>query len=260
MRTAGPILTAILNRLDLPICDPCTEIRPIPPAQTVRATGFSLDDLIDTVGTGLSSLPGNPVNDVLAGALWLTRRTMTPVATSVDQWGPAACLVAGDCSGREMGLAPLAGAAMAWSTLSDATLLNLAAFTGMPLTGDDLTDAFLLLVSLALAYLALSNLTGSALTGTDPKAMKLAYANLTGVAATGDDLKWPTHFVADFASKDLYGTTPVGVAWEPSFSTEGAAGLPAASQNIVHSSRGTVPTFATWIAGLLPTHSPSRAA
>lgn len=258
-RSVGPILTAVLNRLDLPICETCSEIRPTPPTQTVQATGFSLHDLMNTVGTGLSSLPGNPVSDLLSGALWLTRRSMSPVGVVVDQWGPAACLVAGECAGREMSVAPLAGAALAWSTLTGATF-NLAGFNGTSLTGDDITDAFLVLVSLALAYLALSNLTGFALTGTDSKAMKLAYADRTGVATTGDDLKWPSHFVADLASNDLYGTQPAGIAWEPSFSADGAAGLPTASKNIVHSSRANVPTFAAWIAGMLHIPSPSRAA
>lgn len=257
-RSVGPILTAVLNRLDLPICETCSEIRPIPPTQEVQATGFSFHDLMNTVGTGLSSLPGNPVGDLLSGALWLTRRSMSPVAVAVDQWGPAACLVAGECSGRDMSVA-LTGAALAWSTLTGVTF-NLAGFNGTSLTGDDITDAFLVLVYLTLAYLALSNLTGSTLTGTDSKAMKLAYADRTGVATAGDDLKWPSHFVADLASNDLYGTQPAGIAWEPSFSADGAAGLPPASQNIVHSSRGIVPTFTTWIAGMLHMHSPSRAA
>ena len=257
-RSVGPILTAVLNRLDLPICETCSEIRPIPPTQQVQATGFDLHDLMNTVGTGLSSLPGNPVSDLLAGALWLTRRSMSPVGVAVDQWGPAACLVAGECSGRDMSIAPLAGAALAWSTLTGATF-NLAGFNGMSLTGDDITDAFVVLVYLVLAYLALSNLTGSTLTGPAPTRQP-AYGDRTGVATTGDDLKWPSHFVADVASNDLYGTQPAGVAWEPSFSVDGTAGLPSASQNIVHSSRGAVPTFAAWIAGMLPMPSRSRAA
>lgn len=255
----GPILTAVLNRLDLPICETCSEIRPIPPTQEVQATGFSLSDVINTVGTGLSSLPGNPVGDLLSGALWLTRRSMSPVGVAVDHWGPAACLVAGECSGRDMSVAPLTGAALAWSTLTGVTF-SLVGFNGTSLTGDDITDAFLVLVYLTLAYLALSNLTGSTLTGTDSKAMKLAYADRTGVATAGDDLKWPSHFVADLTSNDLYGTQPAGVAWEPSFSADGATGLPPASQNIVHSSRGIVPTFTAWIAGVLHMRSPSRAA
>lgn len=258
-RTVGPILTAVLNRLDLPICDTCSEIRPIPPTQEVQATGFSFHDLMNTVGTGLSSLPGNPVGDLLSGALWLTRRSMAPVGEAVEQWGPAACLIAGDCSGRDMSIAPLAGAALAWSTLTGATF-NLVGFNGTSLTGDDITDAFLVLVYLTLAYLALSNLTGLTLTGTDSKAVKLAYADRTGVATTGDDLRWPSHFVADVPSNDLVGTRPVNVAWEPSFSADGASGLPSASQNIVHSSRGAVPTFGAWIAGMLQTPSRSRAA
>lgn len=258
-RSVGPILTAVLNRLDLPICETCSEIRPIPPTQDVQATGFSLHDLMNTVGTGLSTLPGNPVGDLLSGALWLTRRSMSPVGVAVDQWGPAACLIAGECSGRDMSVAPLAGAALAWSTLTGVTL-NLAGFNGTSLTGDDITDAFLVLVYLTLAYLALSNLTGSTLTGTDSKAMKLAYADRTGVATARDDLKWPSHFVADLVSNDLYGTRRASVAWEPDFSADGTAGLPSASQNIVHSSRGIVPTFTAWIAGMLHMHSPSRAA
>lgn len=257
-RTVGPVLTAVLDRLDLPICTTCSEIRPIPPAQEVQATSFSFENLMNTVGTELSNLPGNPVNDLLSGALWLARRTMSPVSTAVDQWGPAACLIAGDCSGHDMNMAPLTGAAMAWSTLTGATL-NLAGFTGMPLTGDDLTDAFVVLVYLALAYLALSNLTGSTLTGANAKELTISYANRTGVATTGDDLKWPSHFVADLASNDLYGTQPVAAAWEPRFSIDGAAGLPPASQNIVHSSRETVPTFAAWIEGIMPI-VPRRAA
>lgn len=259
-RTVGPVVTAVLDRLNLPICTTCSEIRPIPPAQEVQATGFSFENLINTVGTGLSTLPGNPVSDLLSGALWLARRSMDPVSMAVDQWGPAACLIAGDCLNHANNIAHLTDAALAWSTLTGATL-SLAGFSGMPLTGDDLTDAFLVLVYLALAYLALSNLTGSTLTGSNSTEMKLSYANRTGVATTGDDLKWPSHFVADLASNDLYSTRPAAAAWEPRFSSDGASGLPPASQNIVHSSRGTVPTFSAWIAGIIPVMtSRSRAA
>lgn len=257
-RTVGPVLTAVLDRLDLPICTTCSEIRPIPPAQEVQATGFSFENLMNTVGTGLSALPGNPASDLLSGALWLARRTMSPAGAAIDQWGPAACLIAGDCSNHAMSIAHLTDAAMAWSTLTGATL-NLAGFNGMPLTGDDLTDAFLVLVYLALAYLALSNLTGSTMTGSNATGTKLAYANRTGVAKTGDDLKWPSHFVADLASTDLYGTYPAVGASEPRFSVDGAAGLPPVSQNIVHSSRGTVPAFSAWVAGIMPI-APRRAA
>ncbi len=217
------------------------------PVQAVTVASSTIERVIDTVDNVLlSGFPSAPISDLLAGALWLTRRTVFPTASNVASEGSAACVACTVVDIRTMDLAAvtptwmnLTGTPLDWANLFDAGVygasltsavlgwadlhgvpltsvnldwvnLNLPSVTGVPLIGEDLTSAFLVLVYVALAYLVLANLTGVTFTGLDVKRMKLAFADLTGADRADAHVKWPTLYLRNPSSTDFGGTDLYG--------------------------------------------------
>ncbi len=152
------------------------------PVSTVR---FTVERLLDRVGQWLSGLPGGPVTDLLSGALWAVRRTLFPVGDGVGQWGTAACVATGDCSGQDLSGADLSGQDLTGYDLSEANLTG-ANLARAKLANATLADANLDGADLSGADLSRADLSGAVVTKyTDLLGVQLEGANLTGVNLSG---------------------------------------------------------------------------
>ena len=103
--------------------------------QAVGGLAAATVGLVDVIRDLLTSLPVNPVSEILSGALWLMRRTLVPLGGDVGQSGSAACVATKDCSGLD-----LAGADLRRQDLSGVNFRN-ANLTGADLNGANLNDA-----------------------------------------------------------------------------------------------------------------------
>ncbi len=197
------------------------------PARPVEVVGFSVTRVIDRVGNWLSTLPANPVTDLLSGGLWLLRRAISPVGAGVGLWGSAGCVATKDCTGQDLDGADLHGQDLAAVNFAGASLrradLGDARLTVANLSDADLGGATLARASLSGATLLAADLTGASLAGAS-----LPNADLGGVNLTDADLSW-----ANLIGANIAGATLTGAIWRdttcPDGSTSGAgcSSLPA---------------------------------
>ena len=172
----------------------------------VQSVRSALAGAIDDVGLRWFGAPaGSPLEELLAGGLWLVRRSLVPAGADVSRWGVASCVLANSCAGRDLtgvnlsGQADLKnvdfsranlreamlynadlgdtpscapncqGADLSWANLEDANL------NGANLTGADLSHTWMLNTSLFGANLTNANLANAA----------MAYVDFLGATLTG---------------------------------------------------------------------------
>jgi uncharacterized protein YjbI with pentapeptide repeats len=143
-----------------------------------------VERFLDSVGQWLSGLSGGPITELLAGGLWLVRRTLFPVGADVGQWGTAACVTTGDCSGQDLTGADFRNQDLTAVRFTDANLTR-AYFGGANLTRADFTGAGLLQTGLSNTNLTSANLSGADLKYQDLRGVTLDGANLTNANLTG---------------------------------------------------------------------------
>ncbi len=178
-------------------------------AQSIRGLSFAAQHLVDTLGSLLSGLPGGPLTDLLAGALWTVRRTLWPVGADVGQWGSAACVSSGDCSGQDLSGADLrrqdlAAVNFAGANLGDADLAG-ANLTGAVLNyvrgpGAWLVRADLSEVHAADAYFDGANLHRATMINTD-----FYQSDFTGAVLTRAEMTTADASFAHFSDANLRG-------------------------------------------------------
>ena len=179
----------------------------VPVAQVVSSVGFSVERFLDSVGQWLSGLPGGPITEVLAGGLWLVRRTLFPVGSGVGLWGTAACVATKDCSGQDLTGADFRNQDLTAVRFTDANLTR-AYFGGANLTRADFTGAGLLQTELSNTNLTDANLSGADLKYQDLRGVTLDGANLTNANLIGARLAGRT--AAGLATATLVGANFTG--------------------------------------------------
>ena len=203
----GVVPAAETPTLNQSACGSCWAFSASLPGQAIATAGFTIEHLMDTVGTWLSSLPTNPITDFLSGGLWLLRRAVFPVGSGVGEWGSAACVTATDCSGQNLTGADLVGHDLAGVNFDGATLtsdnLNGAHLNGDNLNGLNLAGANLAGADLTNVDLSYSDLTGANLSGAKLFDGSLEHANLTEANLRYADLRYADLYAATMALTDL---------------------------------------------------------
>lgn len=208
--------------------------------QRMGGLASAVKNLLDSVGQFLSSF-GNPITDLMSGALWLVRKTIFPVGSDVGLWGSAPCVNTGDCSGKDLSGAILRnqylpGVKFQSTTLTKADLRN-TNLTGSDMSGAYMRDAALDAADLDGVDLYTAYMTGVSATNTSLVGADLVSANLTDANFSGADLEMA----------DLGGAVLTGVEWGNAVCPDGSQGGCHGPVAAVESNPGTwLPQIPDW--------------
>ncbi len=202
----------------VPAAVPATAPMAAAVGQRMGSVSSAIMNLFDSVGEFLSRFSGNPITELMSGALWLVRKTIFPVGADVGRWGTAACVTTGDCSGKDLTGAILrnqymAGVSFQSTTLEKADLRN-TNLAGSDMSGADLRDAQIDAADLNGARLYTASMNGVSATNTSLVGADLVSANLTD--ANFSD--------ADLMLADLGGAVLTGVTWGNATCPDGSQG------------------------------------
>ena len=187
----APAAAAVIGAAPGSEIDWRTRLQPPAAAGTLTAARFSIEHLMDTVGTWLSILPSNPTTDFLSGSLWLARRALFPVGSGVGLWGSAACVATKDCSGKDLTGADFEKADLSGVNFQSSTLKN------VNFRESNLTNAKFAQAVLVGANLEFANFTKAILTGAILGRTNWLFTNMTGA-----DLRdvWMVDFSFDYVN------------------------------------------------------------
>ena len=157
--------------------------------------------LIDSVRKLLSTLPANPVSEILSGAMYLVRRTLKPVGADVGLFGTVACVATKNCSDKDLTGADLSGRNLTALDFTRAAL-NGVDFSGADLSRADLSGSQLREANLTDVNLRDANLFGADLVGADLDGV----TNFGTATLTEADLSGQILLRLDLSGKDLTGT------------------------------------------------------
>lgn len=209
---AASVAGASLPEVDRYSCGNCRATVSAPGG--IASATISIGRVLDEAVRWLSSFSPNPLADLLAGAVWLIRRTLVATGDDVEFGGSAGCVVAKDCSGQDLSGANLSGqdlrgvnftgTILTRADLSDATM-RAANLTGATLTEATLTSANLTDANLTSANLTRANISDAIFDRVTLRAATLAYLDLTARNFSGFDLSFVNLEGTNLTGADLSG-------------------------------------------------------